>query len=83
MAQRSGDDELADRLGGISLDSVSAAEGKSSVGPAGLIHKVRYVTLLFQYACRLASCAQPSRVGTSFTRVQRLRVMEYTPGRLR
>lgn len=41
MAQRSGDDELADRLGGISLEGLSGGEGKSSVGPAGLIHKVR------------------------------------------
>lgn len=45
MAQRSGDDELADRLGGISLESVSAGEGKAPIGPAGLIHKVRDVTL--------------------------------------
>lgn len=44
MAQRGGDDELADRLGGISLESVSAGEGKSPIGPAGLIHKVRNVT---------------------------------------
>lgn len=44
MAQRGGDDELAERLGGISLESVSAGEAKSSVGPAGLIHKVRDVT---------------------------------------
>lgn len=44
MAQRGGEDDLADRLGGITLESVSAGEGKSSVGPAGLIHKVRNVT---------------------------------------
>ena len=44
MAQRSGDDELADRLGEIMLDPVSAGEPKPSIGPAGLIHKVRNVT---------------------------------------
>lgn len=43
MAQRSGDDELADRLGGISLEGLSGGEGKPSAGPAGLIHKVRNV----------------------------------------
>lgn len=41
MAQRSGaDDELADRLGGISLEGLSGGDGKPSIGPAGLIHKV-------------------------------------------
>eukprot|EP00752_Nemacystus_decipiens_P006128 g5526.t1 len=40
MAQRSGaDDELADRLGGISLEGLSGGDGKPSIGPAGLIHK--------------------------------------------
>lgn len=42
MAQRSGaDDELADRLGGISLEGLSGGDGKPPIGPAGLIHKVR------------------------------------------
>lgn len=41
MAQRNGaDDELADRLGGISLEGLSGGDGKPSIGPAGLIHKV-------------------------------------------
>lgn len=41
MAQRDVDDGLAERLGGISLESVGSGEGKSTIGPAGLIHKVR------------------------------------------
>lgn len=53
MAQRGGDDELADRLGGISLESVSAGEGKSPIGPAGLIHKVRNVTPHLPTPCLL------------------------------
>lgn len=43
MAQRDGGDDLADRLGGLNLESVSAGEGKSTIGPAGLIHKVTSV----------------------------------------
>lgn len=44
MAQRDGEDALAERLGGISLDTVGGGEGKATIGPAGLIHKVRDVT---------------------------------------
>lgn len=40
MAQRDGDDGLAERLGGISLDPVGAGENNPPIGPAGLIHKV-------------------------------------------
>lgn len=41
MAQREGGDGLAERLGGISLESVGPGEAKPPIGPAGLIHKVR------------------------------------------
>lgn len=44
MAQRSGDDELVSRLGGMMLDTVSSSDSKPSIGPAGLIHKVRNIT---------------------------------------
>lgn len=57
MAQRGGDDELADRLAGISLESVSAGEGKSSIGPAGLIHKVRDVRVHVTRAKRTSTCS--------------------------
>lgn len=40
MAQREGGDGLAERLGGISLESVGSGEAKPPIGPAGLIHKV-------------------------------------------
>lgn len=62
MAQRGGDDELADRLGGISLESVSAGEGKSPIGPAGLIHKVRNVTPYVVHPSRVCSAAAQRRV---------------------
>lgn len=49
MAQRSGDDEVADRMANINLEGLAGGEAKSSIGPAGLIHKVirRYTHTTF------------------------------------
>lgn len=41
MAQQGGDEGLTEKLGGMSLESVSGGTSKPPVGPAGLIHKVR------------------------------------------
>lgn len=67
MAQRTGDDEVADRLGNINLEGLAGGEAKSSIGPAGLIHKVmrRYTHTKTFVAGRTSYRTHPPMVGLS------------------